>query len=163
MNQTWHLENFDFYKVLCPYKYDEHVQKHPNQCFKKHDFLFLEKDPAREIYLIDRGKVKLGQYDAEGNEFVIAILGRGEILGQTALLGEVRHRSFAEVAEDGTQVCKMSVEKARELTRDYVPFAIELNRRIGEHIRRLERRIEILLFKDVRQRLVEFLKDMAEL
>ena len=131
MNDLWHIENFDFYKILCPYKYEEHVQSHPNQCFKKHDFLFFEKDAAKELILIDRGKVKLGHYDQEGNECVMAILGRGEILGQTALLGEARHRQFAEVVEDGTQVCKMSVEKAKELTRDYVPFATEMNRLAG--------------------------------
>jgi CRP-like cAMP-binding protein len=162
MKDLWYLDNFDFYKILCPYKYEEHVQRHPNQCLKKHEFLFFEKDAAREIILIDRGKVKLGQYDQDGTEVVFAILGKGEILGQSALLGETRHRQFAEVLEDNTQVCKMSVEKAKELARDYVPFALEINRRIGGHIRRLERRIEILLFKDVRLRLVEFLKDLAE-
>ncbi|MBL7791983.1 MAG: Crp/Fnr family transcriptional regulator [Saprospiraceae bacterium] len=162
MNNLWYFDQFDFYKILCPYKYEEHLKQHPNQGYKKHDFLFFEKDAAKEIILIDRGKVKIGHYDNDGQEYVIAILGKGEILGQTALLGETKHRQFAEVIEDGTQVCKMSVDKARELTRDYVPFAIEINRRIGEHIRRLERRIEILLFKDVRLRLVEFLKDMAE-
>ncbi len=161
-NDVWSLDNFDFYKILCPYKYEAHIQQTPNLCFKKNDFLYFEKDSAKDIILIDRGKVKLGHYDQEGNESVIAILGRGEILGQSALLGETHHRQFAEVVEDGTQVCKLSIEKAMELTRDYVPFAIEMNRRIGQHIRRLERRIEILLFKDVRTRLVEFIKDMAE-
>lgn len=161
MKDLWHLDNFDFYKILCPYKYEDHVQRHPNSCFKKNEFIFFEKDAVRDIILIDRGKVKLGHYDHDGAECVIAILGKGEILGQDALLGETRHRQFAEVLEDNTQVCKLSVEKAKELTRDYVPFALEINRRIGGHIRRLERRIEILLFKDVRMRLVEFLKDLA--
>jgi CRP/FNR family cyclic AMP-dependent transcriptional regulator len=162
MNNLWYFDQFDFYKILCPYKYEAHLKQHPNQDYKKHDFLFFEKDAAKEIILIDRGKVKIGHYDNDGQEYVIAILGKGEILGQTALLGETKHRQFAEVIENGTQVCKMSVDKARELTRDYVPFAVEINRRIGEHIRRLERRIEILLFKDMRVRLVEFLKDMTE-
>ena len=121
----------------------------------------MEDDPCRDIILINKGKVKVGQYDNEGNEFIIAYLGRGDIIGQKALLGEVRHRTFAEVMEDGTQVCKMSVRKAKELTRDYVPFALEMNRRIGRHIRKLERRIEILLHKDIKTRLLEFLKDLA--
>jgi CRP-like cAMP-binding protein len=124
--------------------------------------LFLEEDPVKEIYLIDYGKVKIGHYDREGNEFIIAILGRGEVLGQMALLGESHHHIFAEVMEEGTQVCKMNVEKAKELTRDYVPFALELNRRISGHIHKLERRIEVLLFKDVKVRLVELLKDLAK-
>ncbi len=160
-NDIWHLDNFDFYKILCPYKYEHHAQSYPLHCYKKNEFLFFENDAAKEIVLIDKGKVKIGSYDREGNERVVAILGRGEILGQMALLGEQRHRLFAEVIEDGTQVCKMGVEKAKELTRDYIPFALEINRRISGHIRRLERRIEVLLFKDVKTRLVEFLKDLA--
>ena len=160
-NKIWYLENFDFYKILCPFKLEDHVKKHPNKVFHKHEFLFMERDPCQDIILIDKGKVKIGHYDHQGNEHVITFLGKGEILGHMALLGESSHRAFAEVMEDGTQICKMSVEKARELTRDYVPFALEMNRRIGDHIRKLERRIELLLCKDTKTRLTEFLLDLG--
>ena len=160
-NKIWYLENFDFYKILCPFKLEDHVKKHPNKVFHKHEFLFMERDPCQDIILIDKGKVKIGHYDHQGNEHVITFLGKGEILGHMALLGESSHRAFAEVMEDGTQICKMSVEKARELTRDYVPFALEMNRRIGDHIRKLERRIELLLCKDTKTRLIEFLLDLG--
>lgn len=162
MANIWYLDDFNFYKILCPYKYEDHLKTTPLSCYNKQQFLFMENDPAREIILIDRGKVKIGHYDTEGNECVLAILSRGEILGQMALLGESKHHMFAEVIEEGTQVCRMSVDKAKELTRDYVSFAMEMNRRIGGHIRKLERRIEILLFKDIKVRLIEFLCDMAK-
>ncbi len=160
-NEIWYLKDFDFYKILCPYKLEDHLNKHPNKVFHKHEFLFMEEDLCQDIILIDKGKVKIGNYDHEGNEQVITFLGKGEILGHMALLGEFRHRTFAEVMEDGTQVCRMSVEKARELTRDYVPFALEMNRRIGDHIRKLERRIELLLCKNTKTRLIEFLLDLG--
>jgi len=157
----WYLDNFDFFKILCPYKYGDHIKENPNSTFRKNDFLFMENDPSDEIILIDQGKVKVGHYDNHGNECVIAILGKGDILGEMALLGETKHREFASVIEDNTQICRMSVSKARELARDYVPFSVEINKRIAGHVRKLERRIEILLFKDLKLRLLEFLKDMA--
>lgn len=160
-NDIWYLEEFNFYKILCPFKLEDHVKKNPQKVYHKNEFLFMEEDPCNDIILIDKGKVKVGQYDEEGNERVITFLGKGEILGQMGLLGESRHRAFAEVMEEGTQVCRMSVSKAQELTRDYVPFAMEMNRRINGHIRKLERRIEILLCKNVKNRLVEFLKDLT--
>lgn len=158
----WYLDQFDFFKILCPYKYGDHIQQHPNSSFKKNQFLFHEDDPSQDIILIDQGKVKVGHYDSFGNECVIAILGKGDILGEKAILGETRHREFAEVIEDNTQICRMSVSKARELARDYVPFSVEINKRIAGHFRRLERRIEILLFKDLKLRLLELLKDLAQ-
>lgn len=159
--EIWFLEDMDFYEILCPYKYGDHIKEHPLLCYNKSDFLFMQDDSAKEIYLVDNGKVKIGHYDDEGNEYVKAILGRGEIFGELAFLGESRQRDFAEVIQNDTRICKMTVDKARELARDYVPFALELNKRIGERIKKLERRIEILLFKDAKMRLMEFLKDLA--
>lgn len=151
----------DFYEILCPYKLEDHINKNPSNVYKKNEFLFMEDDVAKDIYLIDNGKVKVGYYDERGNESITAYLGKGEILGEMALLGDTYHRTFAQVMESGTQVCKISVNKARELTRDYVPFAMEMNRRISGRILKLQRRIEILLRKSVRTRLMEFLKDLA--
>lgn len=161
-NGIWYLDQFDFFKVLCPYKYEDYLNRNPPNTYKKNEFLFMEDDPCNDIILIDQGKVKVGHYDNLGNECLLAIMGRGEILGEMAYLGETRHKEFAEVIEDNTQICKMSVEKARELAREYVPFSLEMNRRISGHIRKLERRIEILLFKDVKLRLLEFLIDLGK-
>lgn len=157
----WYFEEVDLYDILCPYKYNDHLKQHPLNCFNKNDFLFMEGDPAREIFLVADGKVKVGYYDNSGNEQVIAFLGRGEILGEMALFGTARHREFAQVMSDRTMICKLRVEKAQELARDYVPFSLTVTKRIGERAQRLERRLQILLFKDARQRLVEFIKDLC--
>ncbi len=157
----WFFEEVDLYDILCPYKYNDHLKAHPLNCYNKQDFLFMEGDLVREIFLVAEGRVKIGYYDHDGNEQVIAFLGRGEILGEKALFGESRHREFAQVMADHTMICKLRLEKARELARDYVPFSLTLTKRFGERMQRLERRLQILLFKDTRQRLLELLKDLC--
>ena len=162
MKKIWYFEEVDLNEILCPHKFKDHCEMHPMDCYNKMDFLFSPGDNAHEIYLIAEGKVKVGYYDDNGNEFVRAILGKGELLGETALLGEKKRKNFAEVIEDKTYICKLTLEKAKELKRDYKAFEFEINKRIGQKIQKLERRIEILLFKDARMRLVEFIKDLAE-
>jgi CRP-like cAMP-binding protein len=110
---------------------------------------------------VAEGRVKVGFYDNEGNEQVIAFLGRGEILGEMALFGQSRYKEFAQAVTDRTMICKLRVEKAQELVRDYVPFSLTITKRIGERMQKFERRLQILLFKDARQRLVEFIKDLC--
>lgn len=163
MKQLWYFEEVDLFEVLCPYKYADHVKHNPPMTYHKHDFLFLPNETSKEIYLVTEGKIKVGYYDDEGNEFIKTYLARGEILGEMAFLGQMSHRDFAQVIQEGTQVCKMSVEKAQELARDYVPFSREIHKRIGDNIRKLERRLEILFFKDVNRRLLELLKDLKEM
>ncbi|MBK7938272.1 MAG: Crp/Fnr family transcriptional regulator [Lewinellaceae bacterium] len=158
---VWFFEEVDLYEILCPYKYNDHLKVHPLSCYNKTDFLFMEGDPVREIFLITEGRVKVGFYDNEGNEQVISFLGRGEILGEVALFGQNRYKEFAQAVTDRTMICKLRVEKAQELVRDYVPFSLTLTKRFSERVQRLERHLQILLFKDARQRLVEFLKDLC--
>ena len=159
--EIWYFEEVDLYEILCPYKYNDHLKSHPLSCYNKQDFLFMEGDLVRDLYLVAEGRVKVGYYDNEGNEQVLAFLGRGEILGEKAIFGDNRHREFAQAVVDRTLICKLHVDKARELVRDYVPFSLTITKRFGERMQRLERRLQILLFKDARQRLVEFLKDLC--
>lgn len=158
----WFFEEVDLYDILCPYKYNDHLKLHPLSSFNKNDFLFMEGDAAREIYLVADGKVKVGFYDNDGNEQVIAFLGKGEIIGEMAMFGTAHHKEFAQCVANGTKICKLRVEKAQELARDYIPFSLTLTKRVGERVQRLERRLQILLFKDARQRLIEFLKDLCQ-
>lgn len=157
----WFFEEVDLYEILCPYKYNDHLKAHPLLTYNKLDFLFMEGDPVRDIFLVAEGRVKISFYDPEGNEQVIAFLGKGEILGEMALFGQSRYREFAQAVTDRTLICKLDVGKARELARDYVPFSLTITKRFGERTQKMERRLQILLFKDARQRLVAFLKDLC--
>lgn len=161
--EIWYFEDIDLYNILCPNKLDKHLETYPYIKFNKGDFVFMQQDNAQEIYLIAEGKVKIGQYHGDGNEYVKAYLGRGELLGETAFLGEKKYKDFAQCATDGTKICKMSAQKAQELSRDYVPFALELHKKIVGNVKRLERKLEILFFKDTRRRLEELLKDLYDL
>ena len=158
--QVWYFEEVDLYDILCPYKYQAHLKAHPLTSYGKNDFIFMADEVASEIYLVADGKVKIGYYDEDGNEYVKAYLGRGELLGEISYLGKNRHKEFAQAVSPNTRICRMSSEKARALARDYVPFAMEIHRKIADNVQRLERRLEILFYKDVRKRLEELIKDL---
>lgn len=160
---VWYLEEVDLYNILCPYKMANHLKTHPYIQFRKDDFIFLPDDTARDIYLIADGKVKVGYYDEKGNEYVKAYLHKGELLGEIAYLGSGKHKDFAQSVKNDTRICRMSAEKARELSRDYVPFALEIHKKIADNVQRLERKLEILFFKETRRRLEELLKDLYKM
>ncbi|MEL6697823.1 MAG: Crp/Fnr family transcriptional regulator [Bacteroidota bacterium] len=157
---VWYFEEVDLYNILCPYKYDRHIKHHPLTHYNKDDFIFMPDELASEIYLVAEGKVKVGYYDEKGNEYVKAYLGKGELLGEISYLGKKRHKDFAQCVTPETQICRMSSDKARELARDYVPFAMEIHKKIADNVQRLERRLEILFYKDARKRLEELIKDL---
>lgn len=164
-SNLWYFEEVNLFDILCPHKVKAHRQKrvHIFKEFKKNEFIYFESEHSTNIYLIVKGKVKVLKYTEDGEEQVKAVLTRGEIFGELAMLGEERRTDYAQVAEEPTVICPMSVEDLQDLMKENRPLSIKIYRLIGLRIKKLERQIQILVYKDVKTRLFEFLRDlMAE-
>jgi CRP/FNR family transcriptional regulator, cyclic AMP receptor protein len=55
--------------------------------FRKGERIFAQGDPADTVLYIQRGSVKLSVLSRKGKEAVIAVLGAGDFLGESALAG----------------------------------------------------------------------------
>jgi CRP-like cAMP-binding protein len=135
---------------------------HSFHYFKKNEYIYFEDEPSKYIYLIASGRVKIGSYKEDGTEVIRAILGSGEIFGELALAGEEKRQDFAQALDENTSVCPMSINDMQELMAKNQPLNLKIFKLIGIRIKKLERRIDSLIFKDARTRIVEFLKEMAQ-
>ena len=92
---------------------------------------------------------------------VKAILTRGDLFGEKAILGENRRNEFAQSIDNATSICPIGVETMHELMRDNQTFSFKVYKFIGFKFKKLERRLQILLFKDAKTRLNEFLDELC--
>lgn len=157
----WYFESVNLYNVLCPHKTKVMDQKHEFRQFKKDQFIYFPNDEADHIYIVAEGRVKIGHYLEDGKEIVSSILTKGEIFGELALAGEDKRRDFAQVMDNNTSICPLSIEALKALMKDDKELSFRLLKLVGLRLMRLERKLELLVFKDARTRIVEFLKDSA--
>lgn len=129
--------------------------------YAKDDFIYLKDQEPEKIYLVRRGRVKIGTYSKDGREMVNAILTKGDVFGELALAGELKRQDFAQAMDSNTQICGMTVADARELMLASDTLSFELLKIVGFRLRKMERKIEALIFKDARTRIVDFLKEIA--
>ncbi len=162
MKNIWYFEDVNLFKILCPHKYPAYKKTHDLSVYKKSDYIYFEEDSANKIYLIDTGKVKIGYYTEDGDEVIKAILSKGEIFGEKAILGINKRNEFAQSIDNKTAICPVGRDTMYSLMRDNVSVSFKIYKFIGLRIKRLERRLELLLFKDTKTRLLEFLKEMFE-
>ncbi|CAL2063069.1 Crp/Fnr family transcriptional regulator [Tenacibaculum sp. 190524A05c] len=162
MSALWYFEDVNLFKILCPHKYPAYKKEHDIDKYKKSDYIYFTDDNANKIYLIDKGKVKLGYYTEDGEEVIKAILTKGEIFGEKALLGIDKRNEFAQSIDNTTSICPVSKDTMFQLMRDNVSISFKIYKFIGLRIKRLERRLELLLFKDAKTRLLEFLDELCE-
>jgi CRP-like cAMP-binding protein len=161
MNSIWYFDDVNLFKMLCPHKFKTHKEAHDFDAYKKRDYIYFEEDSANKVYLIEKGKVKIGYYNEDGNEVVKAILSRGELFGETAILGESKRGEFAQSVDNLTSICPIGVETMHGLMRDNQTFTLKIYKIIGFKLKKLERRLQILLFKDAKTRLIEFLDELC--
>lgn len=157
----WYFESVNLYDILCPHKVKPMAERHTFNYFKRNQYIYFPDEPAQTIYMIAEGRVRIGHYLDDGQEVVTAILGTGEVFGELALAGEETRRDFAQALDDKTTVCPLSIEDMKALMYDNRELSFKILKLIGLRLMKMERKMELLVFKDARTRIVEFIKDMA--
>ncbi|WP_152287166.1 Crp/Fnr family transcriptional regulator [Flavicella marina] len=160
MSNIWFLENVNLFKKLCPHKFKEYKNCHEFDSYRKSDYVYFSEDSANKVYLIEKGKVKIGYYTEEGDEVVKAILTKGEMFGEKAILGQEKRNEFAQSIDNATSICPIGIPVLHDLMRDNQNLTTSIYKFLNFRFKKLERRLELLLYKDCKERVIAFLEDL---
>jgi len=160
-SNLWYFEDVDLYDILCPHKAPSMRDRHEFRKYGKDQFIYFPNDLSRHIYMIAEGRVKIGSFTDDQKEIVSAILTKGELFGEMALAGENKRTDFARSMDENTTVCPMTINDLKELMKDNETLSLKILKLMGSRIKKVERRIESLVFKDARSRIIDFLKEMG--
>lgn len=158
-SNIWYLENIDARGIFCPTKLDQRPVSHLT--FRKNDFIFEQDDVADKMYFIVKGRIKIGTHNHDDRTITKVILGSGEIFGEKSLLGQSQRRDFAQALED-TEVCVMEKDEMSSLFREHTDIYIFVMQLLGNRALKMEQRLESLVFKDSRSRIIEFLIELID-
>jgi CRP-like cAMP-binding protein len=163
MAQTklWYLKNFS---MLSPLSTGEIIQLGRQAVMwevKKNQVIYFPEDTANTVFMLKKGKIKISRYSATQKEVILAILGPGEIFGELSLAGQEKREDVAEATED-TLVCSVAVEMFQSMMENNPKFHLQITKLIGTRLKKIERRLERLIFKTSEQRIRFFLKELAE-
>lgn len=157
----WYFESVDLFKTLCPHKTRDLGTDHAFLQFQKDEFVYFPEEKADHIFMVAEGRVKVGHYLDNGKEVVKSILSRGEIFGELALADEDRRTDFAQALDENTIICPLSLCDLKSMMAENKELSLRLIKLMGLRLMKLERKLELLVFKDARTRVIEFLKDAA--
>lgn len=161
-NSLWFLENIDVTNIFCPQKLDGGaLDKHVQKKYKKGEYIYIPDEQADQIYLLSEGRVKIGAYGDGGKEITKAILTAGEVFGELSLIGEQKRRDFA-YAMEATTVCTISVNEMKSLMREHSGLQLFIMKIMGNRVLEMEQRLESLVFRDSRTRIIEYLENLAK-
>ncbi len=123
---------------------------------KARDELFHKGQLGHEVYVVRRGRLRLGAVSPRGQEFVFGIAGPGDLVGELSALSGGRRTATATALED----CELVVLDGGELTalvRGHPDSAFRLLEVLAGRIRALGERLEDQAFLDVKARIAKTL------
>ena len=161
-DRIWFLDNVNLFRKLCPHKFKDYASCHSFVDLKKNDYVYFSSDKASKLFLIQSGKIKVGYYTEDGQEIIKSVLKKGQVFGEKAILEQSTRGEFAQVVDSSATLCPIGVDTLHNLMRDNQNFALGIYKFINYRIKKLERRLEILLFKDCKTRVLEFLNDLKQ-
>lgn len=108
--------------------------------YRKKAIIFKQGDDADSVIYIRNGKIKVTVVSAEGNEAVVAILGRDEFLGEGCLIGQQKRLATASAMTDCIvmQVGKAEIQRVLKdeptFSQMFVTHILARNERIQEDL-----------------------------
>jgi CRP-like cAMP-binding protein len=123
--------------------------------------VFVEGDPADTMYIVVRGKVKIGCRTADGKEKLTAVIGRGDIFGAVSVL-DSGPRSANATAITAISVATLHQDALTAWTRQHPQCSERLLRVLARRLQRAEAELAELTVVDVAGRVAHRLLKLAQ-
>ncbi len=159
-NSTSFLRHLPLFKDLNEAEFRQLETITEYRLVKKNACIFKSGDASDAIYVLVKGIVKIGNQAEDEREIIKHILYPMAVFGELALAGEQRRQDFAQALEE-THLYQISMHDFQRLMESNNRLMMNVISMIGGRLRRVEDRLEALMFKDARERIIDFLKDSA--
>jgi len=124
--------------------------------YKKGEKIYSPGNIVNEIFCIKEGSIKIGCYNEKGREITKFIFYKNEIFGEQAIAGLKKRRDFAFAIED-TKIQKINIKELQEIAKSDKDLAWFFIKLLGERNIALDERLESIVFKDSKTRIVDYL------
>jgi CRP-like cAMP-binding protein len=161
-SKLWHLERINLLKNLSEEELLDLEERTHLKSADKNQYVYFPEEPSKILFFLKRGRIKIGSYSSDGKEIIKAILYPGEVFGEMGILGEAKRKDFAIAMDDDTRMCTISTDEFKNTMSRNPDLGLEVTKTIGEKLRKIERRLESLIFKDARERIIDFMTEMSD-
>ena len=160
-NKLWFLKNIRLFDGISPSDMQEMEKITRMEEVKKRQPLYLTGDPSRNVYLLKRGRVKIANTAPSGKEVTFDILEPGEVFGELDAMEDAPRSTSAEALDDAL-ICVIPRKDFDQYLAMHPNVTIKLTKLIGLRIKKIQSRVEDLVFRDVPARLAHLLSELSK-
>lgn len=153
VNIFWKIPMFEY---LDAEELDRLLSMCNKEHFSKGDYIFIECDSPRNLYVVSRGEVKLLKQTEDGREMIVEMAYQGEIFGEEAIFDGQPYPMTAQALGD-VELLSISRSDFFSFLRDNPDLALEIITELGARLREAQNTIRALAMERVEWRIARIL------
>jgi CRP-like cAMP-binding protein len=124
------------------------------------EFLFFQEDPAKKIFVLLEGRLKLAQLTPDGQQVILRYITPGEVFGVVAVLSEMKYPVSAQ-AVDASKLLAWDQKSMKLLMAAYPALSLNAISIMGSRVKEFQDRIRELSTERVERRIARTLLRLA--
>ncbi|MCK6076478.1 Crp/Fnr family transcriptional regulator [Paenibacillus silvae] len=155
------LQQFPIFQDLSPEELKQVEEIAISRNMNRKTVIFSEGSEKEAVFFIRTGIVKAYKTDENGHEQIVSFLKTGDMFPHTGFFNAHPYPATA-VAITATSLLAIPVRHFERLMLSTPSIAIKIMRVLGDKIRELQDKLQVLSGQDVRNRVLSFLLMLAE-
>jgi len=130
--------------------------------YSKHQIIYRVEDEPEEVFILIKGIIKIISKSREGREVIKTIIHPKTLFGMEYISGQVGRANTAKSIDKDIICFSIDSQEFKAYLKDNWSLTEKFIKMLGTKLNYLEDRFESLVFKDARERIIDFLKDNAK-
>jgi CRP/FNR family transcriptional regulator, cyclic AMP receptor protein len=157
--KTSFLEQFPLFNSLLPAEKERLCEMMEYRVKSRYSFIYMPGDSSEVMFFLAKGTVKIGTHSSDGKEVIKSLVHPTAMFGELGLIGETHRQDFAQALKEDVHLYALKIEDFRRLMRGNFDLCNKVMMLFGDRLMRAEHKLESLIFKDARTRIVDFIKE----
>jgi len=160
--KNFFLQNFPLFQVLSEREKERLFTLLDSQEIPKYNFIYKPGDRSDVVHFLARGTVKIGMHSPDGKEVIKSLIHPMTMFGELGLIGEEKRSDFAQALKERVYIYTLTLDDFKELMRSNFALCNRVMMLFGSRLMKAETKLESLIFKDARTRIIEFIKESID-
>ncbi|TXF90703.1 Crp/Fnr family transcriptional regulator [Neolewinella aurantiaca] len=128
----------------------------------RYSVIYQPGEASEHIYLLCKGAIKISTHSSEGKEVIKQLIHPEAIFGELALVGEKTRNETAQSLKEEVHFYTIRIADFQQILAQNTTVSQQLLQLFGQRMMAAENKLENLIFKDARSRIVNFLYEVVQ-
>lgn len=153
------LAHFPLFRSLSDTEFAQLEEMVESVVKPKFSYIYRQGEPSDVMYFLAKGTVKISTHSSDGKEVIKSLIHPTAMFGELGIIGETNRCDDAQTLKEEVHLYVLKVEDFKKLMRSNYDLSEKIMTLFGNRLMRAEDKLESLIFKDARTRIIDFIKE----